>query len=312
MDWLEISVDTKGDPDTLCAVLESLDVSGLVIEDSAEFSALAAQDCPFWGDGESVPEETFSRVKFYLFNDAQGLERLQILSAEISSRGYCTDIKHVRDEDWENNWKEYYRSFPVGEKLIIVPDWEESPDTAGRIALRLDPGLIFGTGSHPTTRMCLELAEHYVPSAASVLDLGCGSGILFIAALLLGAGHAVGCDIDPKAPEVAALNAARNSIHSDRFNVRSEDASNLGSSLSPSESFDLIFINIVADVVISLLPAASSHVSDTGVVICSGILSERAPEVEAAARDAGLRIIKRYESDGWLCYALSRRKENAI
>ncbi|MBP5167417.1 MAG: 50S ribosomal protein L11 methyltransferase, partial [Oscillospiraceae bacterium] len=157
--------------------------------------------------------------RFYLPDDEDGRLRLEAL---LSRLGDCrASVASVKDEDWENSWKQYYKPIETGARLVIVPEWEAPPEDGGRIPLRLDPGLIFGTGAHASTRMCLEALENV--RAKRVLDLGCGSGILGIAALLLGAESCLGCDIDDKAPAVAAANAALNGISGDRFRVLAGD-----------------------------------------------------------------------------------------
>ena len=190
-------------------------------------------------------EESYSgvsRVKTYLADDADGRAILAAIRVRYPSLG----VSYVEDSDWENNWREYYKPIEVGERLVVVPEWEETPQN-GRIPLRLDPGLIFGTGSHPTTRMCLAALEGCAGPGKRVLDLGCGSGILGIGALLLGCGICVGCDIDPKAPDVAAANAALNGIGPDRFSVYAGDIlSDASLRRLLGGGYDLVLANIVA------------------------------------------------------------------
>ena len=152
-----------------------------------------------------------SRIKCYITDDDEGAALLTLIRHR-----YAVTNRPVADSDWENNWRAYYKPIPVGERLLVVPEWE-SAEEDGRCVLRLDPGLMFGSGSHPTTKMCLAALQDYVPGARTVLDLGCGSGILGIGALVLGAESCVGCDIDPKAPDVVMSNAALNGIGPDRL-----------------------------------------------------------------------------------------------
>ena len=207
MQWIECAVLSHGDPDRVCDALTELGVEGMAVEDETDFRSFLESNRAYWDYVDKELEDRFagvSRVKFWVSADEAGRS---LLSA-VRAAGYDVETSLIADEDWENNWKQYYKPLPVGERLVVVPAWEEA-DAAGRLPLRLDPGLIFGTGSHATTRMCLEALERLAGPGKRVLDLGCGSGILAIGALVLGCSQAVGCDIDPKAPDVAMDNAPR-------------------------------------------------------------------------------------------------------
>ena len=210
MQWIEVSVPTRSDEiDDVCAQLAELGAGGMVVEDETDFQQFLEQNHQYWDYVDDALEAQFrgvSRIKFYLADDDDGRAQLEAIRAGI---GRELTTATVRDSDWENNWRQYYQPIEVGERLVVVPEWLDAP-ADGRLPLRLDPGLIFGTGSHATTRMCLAALEHCAAAGRTVLDLGCGSGILGIGALLLGCAHVTGCDIDPKAPEVAAANAALN------------------------------------------------------------------------------------------------------
>ena len=223
MQWIEVSVPTRSDEiDDVCAQLAELGAGGMVVEDEADFQDFLEHNHQYWDYVDDALEAQFrgvSRIKFYLSDDDDGRAQLASIRAGI---GRELTTATVRDSDWENNWRQYYQPIEVGEKLVVVPEWLDAP-ADGRIALRLDPGLIFGTGSHPTTRMCLAALEQYAGPGKTALDLGCCSGILGIGALLLGCAHVTGCDIDPKAPEVAAGNAALNGFAGDRFSVCAGD-----------------------------------------------------------------------------------------
>ena len=222
MRWIEVCVDTPGgEIDARCEELAALGAGGFVIENEDDFREFLENNRQYWDYVDRELEESYSgvsRIKTYLTDDADG----RAILAAIRERYPSLGVSYVEDSDWENNWREYYKPIEVGERLVVVPEWEETPQN-GRIPLRLDPGLIFGTGSHPTTRMCLAALEGCAGPGKRVLDLGCGSGILGIGALLLGCGTCVGCDIDPKAPDVAAANAALNGIGKDRFSVYAGD-----------------------------------------------------------------------------------------
>ena len=195
---------------------------------------------------------------------------------------------------------------PVGERLYIVPEWErEQPVPAGRVPLYLNPGLTFGTGSHASTQLCLMGLEEYTLPGCAVLDLGCGSGILSIAALALGAGEAAAVDIDPKAVDVAYENAAMNGIGRDRYTVRAGNVlSDRGLVAGLAQNtYALVLANIVADVIIPLSAQAGRFLAPGGVFLCSGIIDTRADEVQAALERNGLRVFQRREQNGWVALA---------
>jgi ribosomal protein L11 methyltransferase len=305
MRWLEVSVEAGSlGTDRLCGFLEDQGVAGLVVEDERDLEEFIRNDTQYW---DYIDEDFLAsrrglcRVKFYLPEDEDGKAELLRLRGVLAAAGWPEPLTaSIADEDWENNWKQYYKPIPVGERLLIVPKWEAVPESGGRLPLRLDPGLIFGTGAHPSTRMCLEAAEALAPGADTVLDLGCGSGILAIAALVLGSGTALGCDVDPKAPDIALGNAALNGVE-DRLEVLAgnvlEDAPlrlRIG-----KETYPLIFLNIVADVIIALAPDAARWLRPGGSLICSGIIDGREEEVRAALVSAGLRITAHRHMENW-------------
>ena len=305
MSWLEVCIEA-GDKGTeaLCALLEDLGFSGLVVEDEADLKDFMENDKQYWDyiDEDFIASRRgLSRVKLYLPEDEEGKRSLLRLRRELEQAGYASPVTaSIREEDWENNWKQYYRPLAVGKKLLIVPEWESAPEVQDRIPLRLNPGLIFGTGAHPSTRMCLEAAEDLVPGLEAVLDLGCGSGILSIAALVLGAKTALGCDIDPKAPDVARANAALNGT-ADRLEVLAGDALSDPALRARIETrkYPLIFLNIVADVIIALSRDAARWLEVGGSLICSGIIDGREEEVRSALEAAGLTIKAHRQADNW-------------
>lgn len=301
MQWLECTVQCPGDPDELCRALAELGVEGMSVEDERDFRDFLENNRAYWDYVDSELEQRFtgvSRVKFWLSPEGDGPAVL----ARVRSAGYAVETASIADEDWENNWKQYYEPIPVGEKLVVVPAWEEVPD-GGRVPLRLDPGLIFGTGSHPTTKMCLQALERLAAPEKRVLDLGCGSGILSIGALVLGCREAVGCDIDPKAPQVAMDNAALNGIGPDRFRVYAGDVlSDRGMRAALGTGFPIVLANIVSDVIIPLAPLARVFLAPGGDFVCSGIIEGRQAEVEAALKKAEYTIQEHYCQEEWHCF----------
>lgn len=308
MNWLEITVESEPEElEDLCTALEAAGVEGLVIQDEATVNDFLEKNKKYW---DYVDDEVLERVRgicsasFYLEDSEDGKMELERIQAAVPGR---YSVKIVKNEDWENNWRGYYHSIETGERLVIVPEWLDVPDD-GRVPLKMDPGLIFGTGSHPTTRMCLEEMEHFSPK--TVLDLGCGSGILGIAALLLGAEHATGCDIDEKAPHVVKENGALNGLMEDRLTVYDGDVLH-DSALSDklNGKYDLVLANIVADVIIALAPAVPQWMASGAAFICSGIIEGRQFEVEQALNRAGLIIVNHRKSDEWHCYTAEIREK---
>lgn len=303
--WLEIIINARAEElDGLCAKLIANGVPGLAVEEEEEFRAFLEENRQYWDyvDDELLEQmKGVSRVKIYVTDDADGQAQLKGYLAGIDLP--YTSIP-LREYDWAHSWQKYYRPLAVGEKLYIVPEWER--DTAeipaGATRLLMNPGLTFGTGSHASTQLCLEGVEAHTKEGDLVLDLGCGSGILAIAALCLGARHATGVDIDPKAVDVAYENAALNGIGRDRCrflagNVLSDQGlvAELG-----REKAQLVLANIVADVIIPLAPVVPQLLDPQGTFLCSGIIDTRGDEVSAALEQAGLRVTRRREKNGWI------------
>ena len=303
MRWIEVAIPTKSDEiDSLCAKLENLGVEGFTIEDERDFHDFLENNRQYWDyvDEElSEKYESLSQVKFYFEDNDDGQRRVAEISAAL---GIEPQISYMQDSDWENNWKEFYKPFPIGDNLMVVPEWE-NPDLGGRKALRLEPGLTFGTGTHATTRMCLEVADGIDMTGKRVLDLGCGSGILGIGAAVLGAESVVGCDIDPKCPDVAGANAAMNGIGADRFKVYAGDIlSDEGMRRFLGTGYDIVFANIVADVIIPLSAIARRFMGEGALFICSGIIDGRQDEVAAALQANGLKIKEHRNEEEWHCF----------
>ena len=314
MQWLELHIDTThAGLDTVVAMLSALDIDGVIIDDETDFQDFLETNHEYWDYVDEDLEKSMqgkSRITFYLLANDNGYGKLgevrvalQKLKEERTDCGtLLMTMENIQDADWENSWKQYYKPMEIGERLLVIPQWETA-EAGDRVPLILDPGLTFGTGSHATTRLCLTALEKVVKEGDRVLDLGCGSGILSIAALCLGAKEATAVDIDDKCLTVAYDNAALNGIGKDTYtvkvgNVITDEAmrSQLGG------GYQIVLANIVADVIIALAPMVRSMMAEGGVFLCSGIIDTRAEEVAEKLRDAGLELVESRTSEGWYAY----------
>lgn len=236
-----------------------------------------------------------------LYNNAiSSLEKLK--EQDDGYAGLNLERDEVRDEDWENNWRQYFKPFPVGERLVVKPTWETLPQdmAKGREIIEIDPSSSFGTGSHATTKLCMENLERIIQGGEHVLDMGCGSGILTIAALKLGAKDAVAVDIDEIAARIAKENMEQNSYFSDRVTVFDGDVmSNAQLYSKIGEDYDVICANIVAGIIIIMADMFYEKIKTGGYLIASGIISERENEVRKAVEKAGFKTVNKYALDNW-------------
>ena len=309
--WLEVTLPVPAERlDGVCDQLTANGMTGLVVEEEGDFLRFLEQNRQYW---DYVDEDLArrmkgaSRVKFYVPDSEEGRRELNRVLTGLEE--YEPQTVSLREEDWATSWQKYYQPIPVGKRVYIVPEWMRGRDIPdGRVPLYLNPGLTFGTGSHPTTQLCLELLEDAVVPGGRALDLGCGSGILAIAALALGAEHVTGVDIDPKAVDVAYENAAMNGVGRDRLTVLAGNVlgdRKLAEKLEPGRN-QVVLANIVADVIIPLSAAAGEFLTPDGVFLTSGIIDERADEVAAAIRANGFTITRRLERAGWCAFRAER------
>ncbi len=309
--WLEITIPcAKEELDSICARLTMNGVPGLEIEDEGDFREFLEQNRQYW---DYVDEELAAKmagvcqVKLYVTDDADGQAALRRYLSGLEEREYAA--RPLLENDWATSWQKYYKPLTVGDKLYIVPQWQRGEAVpAGKTAVYLNPGLTFGTGNHASTQLCLEGLEKAVKPGDKVLDLGCGSGILAIAALLLGAETAVGVDIDPKAVDVAYENAGFNSIGHDRLTVLYGDVLSdrkLEKRLG-GDKYQVVLANIVADVIIPLSAKAGLFLERGGQFLCSGVIDTRADEVAAALEANGLTVTERRERSGWVSFTAER------
>ena len=314
MKYTEISVFTaEAGIDAVCARLSMLGMEQLeIVQGREEIADFLQKSAKYW-DFADMDELCASEpcVKAYISEDEPADDTVKALKASLAELkamplGFDVGslnmiVQSVDDSVWLNAWKEAYKPFPVGSRLLVRPSWEDDFDANGRNVLSLDPGMAFGTGSHPTTRMCLEFIDELVNKGDSVLDLGCGSGILSIAALILGAKDAVAVDIDPIAESIAYENAALNGIGKDKYTVLTGDVltdSSLRQKLE-AKRYPIVTANIVASVIIALAPYAAKLMLPGGKFITSGIIDTREEEVKAAIAASGLNILEVRRGGDW-------------
>lgn len=315
MDWLKVTVYTSSaGTEPVSGRLMQLGITGLEVEDEAEFNDFLEETKDTW---DYVDEDLIekmsgeSRVIAYVSDDVSGRELLCQIKSSIAElkemndgeifgtlRVECEDTK---TEDWANAWKQYFHTMEVGEKILIKPQWEELDAPTDRVVFNINPGMSFGTGSHETTQLCLTELEKYITPGCNMLDLGCGSGILSVVSLLLGAEAAVAVDIDPNCIDTAYENSDMNGIDRAKYKVIS------GNVLTDPEvikeisalQYDVVAANIVADVIIALAPAAKKYMKDGGVFIASGIIDGRQDEVIEAITSAGFTVVDTMRRKDW-------------
>lgn len=310
MAWLEITLDTVSEKiESVAAQLTAQGFAELVIEDQAEFESFLDENRAYWDYIDEDLQQKLqglSHIKLYLEDtDTAALSRLKAAAGQL---GLPMDVKAMEETNWEESWKDNYPAVEVGNNLIVVPYWV-AEETAGRIPVILDPGLTFGTGAHASTQMVMEFMEDSVKEGFRCLDLGSGSGILSIAALRLGAASAIGVDIDPKAESIARENAAYNGFAAPEFtaltgNVTEDTA--LMDTLRQQE-YDLVLVNIVADVIIGLSPVLPAFLTGDSILLCSGILDVRLQDVKQALEQAGLEILEIKAKEDWRSIRAKRR-----
>ena len=310
MAWLEITIDTAAEKiNSVVTVLTARGFADLVIEDQEEFETFLEENKAYWDYIDEEFQEKLqglSHIKLYLEDtDKAGMERLEKAVAELK---LSMTVAPLAEVDWEESWKENYPPQEVGEKIVVLPYWLADQET-DRVKVILDPGLTFGTGAHPSTQMVMEKMEAVVEPGFQCLDLGSGSGILSIAALRLGAASAVGIDIDPKAEDIARENAAYNGFGAPEFTALTGNVTEDRELMTrlAAEEYDLVLVNIVADVIIGLAPVLPNFLTEKSTLICSGILDVRLEEVCAALTKAGLTVTAVKEKEDWR--SVTARKE---
>lgn len=310
-DWNEVVISVPTDRlEEAAAIAQMAAPGGLYIEDYSDLLT----EAPKIAHIDLIDETLLSRARdrarihFYLSDEQSPAEAAGYLRERLS----LSQIPHVleshlvSDADWANSWKQYFHTVRLGRRLVIRPSWEAYDPDPGDVLLSIDPGMAFGSGTHATTRLCLGALDEAVRPGQRLLDLGCGSGILMIAGVLLGAEHAVGMDIDPVAVRTASENAALNGIQPDRLTVTVGDPlQNPACVPLPDGGYDIITANIVADVLIGMRPLLARALRQGGLLIASGIIDEREEEVIRAFADAGLSTLSARREEGWVCLLVS-------
>ena len=309
MAWLEITIDTEPKKiNSVVTVLTAKGFSDLVIEDQEEFETFLEENRAYWDYIDEQLQQQLqglSRIKLYLEDtDTDGKTRLE---AAVTELGLSMGVNPLPETNWEESWKDSYPPQEIGEKIVVTPYWRADEET-DRLKVILDPGLTFGTGAHPSTQMVMEAMEQLVKPGHRCLDLGSGSGILSIAALRLGAESAVGVDIDPKAEDIARENAQWNGFAAPEFTALTGNVTTDKPLMTrlQAQTYDVVLVNIVADVIIGLAPTLPAFLTRCSTVICSGILDTRLGDVTAAVEQAGLTVTAVYAKEDWRCITAKR------
>ncbi len=318
MDWLAVSIYTSPEGiDPLCGRLYNLGITGVEIQDKDDFEDFLENNKQYWDYVDEELREKMNgetRVKIYVSDNEIGHKQLQSVRDDLvsfksldSENLFGTlrvEIDTMHEEEWENNWKQYFKPIYVGDRLIIKPEWEKIEDADDKIVFNIDPGMTFGSGQHETTRLCVETLDVTVKKGDKVLDLGCGSGILSIIALMLGASEARAVDIDPNCKKIAYSNAALNGIGEDVYTVLDGNIlidEEFKSSTEKSGPYDIVVANIVADVIIPLSKDVRRYLKDGGTFIASGIIEMRIDEVKEAIEKEGFEIQEIKKENDWYC-----------
>lgn len=306
MDWTEIKISVPSqDVETAENIAQMVVPYGIYVEDYSDLEQAAWEIAKIDLIDEDLlnKDRTKAIVHIYIPPHENPSEAVAFLTERYTAEKipHDIDIAVCRNQDWENNWKDYFKSIPVGKKLMIHPVWDEDFDPGDRAVLDIEPGLAFGSGGHDTTRLCLEMMEDYVTPDTEFLDVGCGSGILSVSALLLGAKKAVAVDIDPLAVKKARENAELNGFDETRYTALEGDLAD-----KVTGKYNVVAANIVADVIILFCSQVKDFMSDDAVFITSGIIDTREQDVLEAFKKYGFSIVERRERGGWLCFALKK------
>lgn len=308
MNWTEITARVPvEDTETAAAIANMTVPYGIYIEDYSDIEQAAREIAHI----DLIDEELIAKdrgvsvIHIYISECDNPAEAIAFLKERLSAANIKAEIGSVgvEDTDWSENWKKYFKPFEVGKRLAVCPSWEHYDNSAGRTVLEIDPGAAFGTGTHATTALCLELLEENVRSGDRLLDIGCGSGILSIAGVLLGAESAVGVDIDAQSVKTAKENADKNGV-TDKTEYLVGDLAD-----RVEGKYNVICANIVADVVIRLFESVKNYMAENAVLLVSGIIDLRAGDVLAAAEKYGFKVVSERTRENWYAFLLTNSEE---
>ncbi len=315
MEWIIFTIfTTNSGIEPVCNMLYDLGLTGVEIEDEQEFREFLEENKKYWDyvDEELLKEKSGeTKVKVYIENNPDAKDTisaingaLAVLKNEDRENAWgrlSAQTDGINEEDWANNWKEFFKPAKIGKRVLIQPQWQPYEGETHRTVFTVNPGMTFGTGTHHTTKLCIEELEDIVDSSKTVLDIGCGSGILSIISLLLGAKEAYALDIDPACEHVAYENADLNKIDKSKYHVYSGDITSdedLFGKLN-ERKYPVIVANIVADVIIAILPTVKKLIMEDGVFVCSGIIEQRIDDVTRALSENGINITHIKRSGEW-------------
>ena len=313
MDWIEVSIKTTGEAvEAISEMLNSQGANGVVINDPSDL-IIKDNDPIIWDyiDEDLKSDDLSIYVKAYYPEDQQINQKIENIKLSLENiknyldAGQCLiQFKKVNEQDWENEWKKYYKPLRIGEKILIMPSWENTEIKDGDVVIVLDPGMAFGTGTHETTKMCIELLEKHCQERKSMLDIGCGSGILSIVAAKLGFNYVLGIDIDPVAVKVAEENALRNKVEQivmyKQIIIQNIEI----------KKYNVVVANIVADVIIDITPTVKGYLSDDGLYIISGIIKDRLNDVKSKLIEENFKIVEEVIMGEWV--AMIARCQNSL
>lgn len=316
MNWIKVTIFTASQGiEPVSGRLYQLGITGIEIEDEQDFKDFLENNKQYWDyvDDDLVKKmEGETRINVYVSDDTAGRELLLAIKSTLAElKTLDTDNEYGRleietdnmtEQDWANNWRQYFHPMEIGKRVMIKPEWEELEAPTDRVIFNIEPGMSFGTGSHYTTQLCIEALEGYIRSGVKMLDLGCGSGILSIISLLLGADMAVAVDIDPNAVDTAYQNAERNGIDKSKYTVLAGNVvtdKDIQDTISKNK-YEVVAANIVADVIIGLAPKAKEYMADDGVFITSGIIEDRLEDVKTALIENGFEIVSVNQRKDWV------------